>query len=339
MTSDKKSSQSVSVTADDVAKVAGVSRWTVNRAFKKDASISEKSRLKVMEAAEQLGYLPDLLAASLSSDKSYLVALIIDDFANPHKLEVLEVLVKLLRANGWDTMLVSATSEETSNAILGASQRRVDAAVLIGSGYDDKALSATLGSKRVRKFIIFLRESELDNTFSICVNDRLAMHEIADYLLGKRYLKPHFLAGPQTRFAHLSRRETFISHWLDVTGITPSVSSVAAYDYQLAFDHTIEMLVNIPRSEWPDVMVCENDVLAFGAIDAIRYNLGLRVPEDISVTGFDDLPLSAGPHYNLTTYRQPLEEMAVALIKLLSGAPYQNEITHFKGSLVPRNSA
>ena len=88
------------MTADDVAAAAGVSRWTVGRAFRKDASISAKSREKVLEAAEQLGYVPDLLAAALASDRSNLVALLVDDFTNPHKLVMLERLTRVLRQAG-----------------------------------------------------------------------------------------------------------------------------------------------------------------------------------------------------------------------------------------------
>ncbi|MEL7027049.1 MAG: LacI family DNA-binding transcriptional regulator, partial [Pseudomonadota bacterium] len=103
------------ITADDVALRAGVSRWTVNRAFKPDASISEKSRKKVLEAAEDLGYAPDLLAASLASDRSNLVALLIDDFANPHKLVMMERMTRILRSHGWDTLLVNTLSEDDAS--------------------------------------------------------------------------------------------------------------------------------------------------------------------------------------------------------------------------------
>ena len=137
------------VTADDVARLAGVSRWTVNRAFKKDASISQKSREKVMRAAEHLGYVPDLLASSLASDRSNLVCLLIDDFANPHKLVMLERLTRYLRKSGWDTLLVNTSEEEdTSAALLNASQRRVDAAVLIGIQFTDRSLATALGARR-----------------------------------------------------------------------------------------------------------------------------------------------------------------------------------------------
>ena len=99
------------VTADDVATAAGVSRWTVGRAFRKDASISDKSRRKVMAAAKALGYSPDLLAASLASDRSNLVALLSDDFENPHSLIVLERVSRILRREGWGMLLVNMRGE------------------------------------------------------------------------------------------------------------------------------------------------------------------------------------------------------------------------------------
>ncbi|MFQ8433899.1 LacI family DNA-binding transcriptional regulator, partial [Amaricoccus sp. W119] len=124
-------SEFLTVTADEVAALAGVSRWTVARAFKKDASISAKSRRKVMEAAEQLGYVPDLLAASLASDRSNLVALMLDDFENPHKLVMLERLTRVLTRAGFGVLLVNMLDDDASTALISASQRRVDASVVI----------------------------------------------------------------------------------------------------------------------------------------------------------------------------------------------------------------
>jgi DNA-binding LacI/PurR family transcriptional regulator len=87
------------------------------------------------------------------------------------------------------------------------------------------------------------------------------------------------------------------------------------------------------------VLVCENDALAMGAIDAIRNELDLRVPEDIAVTGFDDVPQASSPHYELTTYRQPLTEMANALVDILEGKKRTQKLNAFLGNLIIRLSA
>ncbi|SMY09365.1 LacI family DNA-binding transcriptional regulator [Flavimaricola marinus] len=332
--------QDGSITADDVAVLAGVSRWTVNRAYKKEASISVKSREKVMKAAETLGYVPDLLATSLATDRTNLVALLVDDFANPHKLVMMERLTRILRKSGYDTLLVNTSDEEdASAALLNASQRRVDAAVLIGVSFNDQSLEAALGAKRVKKLIVFARMSGNDNTISICCDDSASMTALTQYVFSAGYRNPVFIAGPQTQSAHLQRKEVFLSQWERTAGKRPDFLPVGSYDPKMAYDLIAKTFRGLAKSELPDVLVCENDALAMGAIDAIRYELGLQVPGDIAVTGFDDVPQAASPHYELTTYRQPLTDMAKALVDVLEGKSNSKDLNTFLGRLVTRESA
>jgi DNA-binding LacI/PurR family transcriptional regulator len=340
MTDGKKAQFAGHVTADDVADAAGVSRWTVNRAFRKDASISAKSREKVMEAAERLGYVPDLRAASLASDRSNLVALLIDDFANPHKLVMMERLTRILRREGWDILLVNTLGrEDAGHALLNASQRRVDAVILIGIQFDDEVLETALHARRFRKLIIFARTSRNPNTISIAVDDILAIKEMASYVKERGYRRPMFLAGPQTYSAHLLRKETFADYWREQFGAEPEIVGVPAYDPALASGIVMEKLSGRETLGLPDILVCENDALAMGAIDVIRHRLNLRIPEDIAITGFDDVPQAASPNYRLTTYRQPLTEMAEYLVEVLQSPESSDLDRLFAGKLVVRDSA
>lgn len=286
------------VTADDVAAAAGVSRWTVNRAFRKEASISAKTRERVLTAAERLGYVPDLLAAALASDRSNLVALLVDDFANPHKLVMLERLTRILRQDGWDTLLVNMLDEnDVHQALLSASQRRVDAAILIGIQFDDEVIMTALGARRVKKLIAFARTSRHPNTISIAVDDGAAVTELARYVLDKGYRRPVFLAGPATQSAHLMRKATFCAIWKGSRGTPPEILGIVpVYDPALAHDLALDTLSHTPAVDRPDIIGCENDALALGAIDA--------------VTGFDDVLQAGAANYNLTTYRQPVTAMA-----------------------------
>lgn len=328
------------VTADDVAAAAGVSRWTVNRAFKKDASISKKSRDKVMAAAERLGYVPDLRAASLASDRSNLVAMLVDDFANPHKLVMMENLTRVLRRGGWDTLLVNTLDkEDAGSALLNASQRRVDAVILIGIQFDDDVLKTAAHARRFKKLIIFARTSQNPDTICIAVDDVAAMEDIATFVADRGYRRPMFLAGPRTSSAHLKRKETFVTFWRDRFGVEPDCVSVAAYDPALAAQVVIDTLGGRAKADLPDVLVCENDALAIGAIDVLRHRLGWRVPEDIAVTGFDDIPQAASPNYGLTTYRQPVAEMAEYLVEVLDSREDLEFNRVFLGKIIPRDSA
>jgi Transcriptional regulators len=335
-----KSAQNENITADDVAIAAGVSRWTVNRAFKKDASISPKTRDKVMKAAQELGYVPDLRAVALASDRSNLVALLIDDFTNPHKLVMLERLTRVLRSRGWDTLLVNTLNREDAGpALLNASQRRVDATILIGIQFDDEVLEAAHGARRFKKLIIFARTSQNPDTISIAVDDEAATREIAQYVMDRGYKKPLYLAGPRTVSAHLRRKETFIDVWRGQFGVEPEAVSVAAYDPILASEVLAETLGKRSRDDYPDIVVCENDALAMGCIDILRHRFRLRIPEDIAVIGFDDVPQAESPNYRLTTYRQPLTEMANYLVDVLESVETSELNRTFIGRLVPRESA
>lgn len=328
------------VTADHVAARAGVSRWTVARAFKKDASISDKTRSKVMEAAEALGYVPDLMAASLASDRSNLVALLVDDFDNPHKLVMLERLTRILRGEGIDTLLINMlNAEEAPEALLAASQRRVDAAVVIGTQFDEPTLRMALGARRVKQLIIFARASRMPNTTSICCDDVRAMIEITDHVIARGYRRPLFLAGPNTESTRLMRKETFLQRWSEcVGGSEPCVVHVQHYNMAEAYSGLLSALAGIRPADLPDVILCENDVLALGAMDAVRQGLGLRIPEDIAITGFDDIPLAGSPQYNLTTYRQPISDMVKALARVLSGPKAVQHDIFLPGSFVARSS-
>jgi len=309
------------VTADDVAEAAGVSRWTVARAFKTDASISAKTRKKVLAAADRLGYVPDLLAASLASDRSNLVALLVDDFSNPHKLLVLERLTRVVQHEGWGTLLFNTSDQlETQPALLAASQRRVDVAVLIGTRFDEAIIDTALGARKLKKLVIFARASQNPNTLSICCDDDAAIREMTAHVLEKGYKRPVFLAGPDTQSAKLIRKETFVDLWRQERGDMPEVVHVPQYNYSLAYQVVLETLRAKPREELPDLLFCENDVLAIGAMDAIRQGLGLSIPGDIGVIGYDDIEAASAPAYNLTTYRQPITAMAEALVKILKSS-------------------
>lgn len=327
------------VTADDVAAEAGVSRWTVNRAFRKDASISAKSLEKVTAAAERLGYLPDLRAASLASDRSNLVALLIDDFANPHKLVMMEAMTRILRRGGWDILLVNTLSpDDARQALLNASQRRVDAVILIGIQFNDEVLETALHARRFRKLIIFARTSRNPNTISVAVDDVQAMTEIARYVDGKGYRRPLFLAGPNSYSAHLLRRETFFEYWQARFGVEPDALVVPAYDPILAGQIVSDAFGSDGAPPRYDVVVCENDALAMGATDVLKHRLKLRIPEDIAVTGFDDVPQADNPNYRLTTYRQPLTEMIEYLAQVLATTDEGDSSRLFTGKLVVRDS-
>ncbi|WP_415920151.1 LacI family DNA-binding transcriptional regulator [Tateyamaria sp. SN6-1] len=328
------------ITADDVAQMAGVSRWTVHRAFKKDASISAKSRGKVMEAAKTLGYVPDLLAVSLASDRSGLVALLVDDFSNPQQIININNLTTVLRDAGWQTIVINTRDEDDAYAgLLQASQHRVDAAVMVGARFDDARLADALGAQRVRRLIIFGRKSNNPSTVSVCCDDVQAMTEITDYVLSRGYTRPLFVAGPATVSVRLLRKGAFCDHWQAQTGNVPDVFVSDTFNPEDTQTLITRHFTDVPKAELPDVIVCETDSLAMGVMDGLRYGLGLRVPEDVAVTGFDDSTFARNGNYDLTTYQQPNDILSKAVVQTLQSGAEPSQFDRLSGQLVIRSSA
>lgn len=335
-----KAAQAVkNATAQDVADLAGVSRWTVARAFKRDASISSKNLEKVLNAAKELGYAPDLLASSLATSKTNLVALLIDDFDNPYKLPLLKHLTDALQQKGLAALVINIGEfQSPTDALLNASQRRVDAAILMGTGFSDELLSTALGAQRMKKMIVFARESSHERTISISCDNAKAIEEIVEHALERGFEKTAFLAGPITHSTSLLRKRTFVRELKRLGKPEPDIFSIPIYNRELAREAVNSYLDDLEPDNYPDLMLCENDVMALGAIDAIRYDRGLSVPDDIAVIGFDNIDLGATPAYGLTSYHQPLEEMVDHLLKLLDDIPPQEDVIRVPGKLVVRSS-
>ena len=114
---------------------------------------------------------------------------------------------------------------------------------------------------------------------------------------------------------------------------------VGDYDPGHAEACLTDHLTATPRTAYPDVVVCETDAIAMGAMDALRHRLGLQVPHDIAVTGFDDVPYAANRNYDLTTYQQPNDVLAQAVVAVLKGAQDTAPFSQLAGKLVVRSSA
>ncbi|CDN49111.1 LacI family DNA-binding transcriptional regulator [Neorhizobium galegae] len=326
------------VTAEDVARSAGVSKWTVIRAFTPGASIAEKSRLRVLEAAENLNYRPNLLARSLATNLTHQVAILIDDFKNPHKLPVLEILTWQLQSEGLLTVLININEHfDHVQALLDAGQRQVDAIILFGTAFRPEMLE----DDRIQggaPLYVLARDSQIPNVPAITCDTPLAMRELCEYFSSKGYRRPAFLSGAKTLSTALGRRRAFNAFWEAHSSKPVLGVSAASYSSGHGFEAARILFQETPREQWPDLLMCENDALAFGAIDYVRSTLKLRIPDDIAIAGFDNTPLAASPAYDLTTYEQPAIEMVAAILSMILGRePRENRA--FKGKLVSRSTA
>lgn len=325
-------------TAQNVADLAGVSKWTVIRAFTPGASIRENSRQKVLDAANQLNYRPNLLARSLATNLTRQVAVLVDDFDNPSKLSYLAKLTHALQSNGLVALLININEHNDHvDALINAEQRQVDAVILFGTAFRNEMLTDKRLAGAAPMFVL-ARGSQIEGVPAInCDTDR-AMREICEYIYAKGYRKPAFLAGPRVLSTALGRRRKFHDFWCD-NGIEPVSGMVAnAYSDASGAAATRDFFSAQKGRSSIDVLMCENDALAFGAMSVLRHELGFRVPEDIALVGFDNTAFAASPAFSLTTYEQPIDDMVAATIDMIMERR-PSETVVFPGRLVIRRSA
>ncbi|WP_210527612.1 LacI family DNA-binding transcriptional regulator [Rubellimicrobium arenae] len=322
------------VTSADVARAAGVSKWTVIRAFDPAAPIAEMTRTKVLAAAAQLDYRPNLLARSLATQRTHLVAILVDDFENPYKLPTLAHLTAALQREGMLGILININdSFDHFAAITDARSRQVDAIVLFGTVFRPEIV-ARAGSTPC---FVLARESTIPGVTSVYTDPVPAMRALGEHLHGRGVRRPAFLRGPRTQSTALGRCREFVSFWAE-QGVQVPVINAGVYDRESAAEAVHRWLPTVPGVPGCDALACENDILALGALDALRYRLGLRVPQDIAVVGFDDIDLAAAPSFDLTTYRQPFRDMVEALVQMLTGKR-PAETLRLTGDLVLRGSS
>lgn len=325
-------------TASDVAKAAGVSKWTVTRAFTPGASIAPDSRERVMQAARALDYRPSLLARSLATNKTNQVAVLVDDFANPSKLPFLAQLTHALQAEGMVMVLVNINQHYTHlNALTNVDQRQVDAAILFGTDFKDMKLDEAGARRPALPLYVLARDSMIDTIPSVSCDSAVAMAEICAHLWQRGYRRPGFMTGPRTLSTALGRRRHFVAEWA-ARGVTDVPLLVTgSYDREAAIATLRDYLNQTPPEARVDVLMCENDALAMGAADLARSHFGLRVPQDLAILGFDDYEQVAAPCYDLTSYRQPIAGMVDALIAMIQGKAPQQSLA-LRGELILRGS-
>lgn len=325
-------------TAHDVARLAGVSQSAVSRCFTPGASISEETRQRVRAAAEQLGYRPNLIARSLITRRSTLIGVVIPDLDNPFYANVLDTLSAMLKAAGFRILLFSAPLGESPDPVLDeVLNYRVAALILVSS-----SLSSGFAEEcqRVGLPVVQLnRTSRSPSVSSVVGDNKGGAKAIAQFLLDGGHRRFAFIAGLESSSTSQERETAFVAA-LKKGGAALDARVVANYTYAGAQAATRELLGAVNP---PDAIFCANDYMAIAAITTARDEFGARVGEDLSIVGFDDMPMAAWPEFSLTTYRQPAQDMcarAVAIIQTqIDGQQDTGVHDVIRGELLVRGSA
>jgi DNA-binding LacI/PurR family transcriptional regulator len=330
-------------TSYDVAQHAGVSQTVVSRAYQATSPIAAVTRARVLASAATLGYQPNAVARSLITKRSGLVGLLLTEATQRDTPDVLIMLAQSLLNQGFQPLLFPCTREsEGRNALGKALSLGVDGVVAcVGLVPEDLALARL----HQRPVVLFNRQSTDAKAVRVACDHASAAQLLASRLFAAGHRRYAVVSGPADAPVSALRTNSFLARLkeLGVKGVTTFEG-----DYHYESGHAAAMNLLAPARldrtrPRPEVVFCANDSMALGVLDAARFALMLRVPRDVSVVGFDDIPAGRRPAYLLSTVSQPIEEMARSAALLLRQMVDEQAIVFpevlFAAKLIERGSA
>jgi DNA-binding LacI/PurR family transcriptional regulator len=330
------------VTSFDVARLAQVSQSAVSRTFTPGASVSDATRQRVLDAAGKLGYRPNAHARSLITKRSRIIGLVLSYLENLFYPVALQQLAERLQRDGYHVLLFVNQNPNADDLVAEILQYHVDGIVLAATTLSS-ALARSCADAQI-PVVLFNRvmASGGGGAVSSVRSDNVAGgRALADFLVAGGHRRVAFIAGNEESSTNLERERGF-REGLAAAGLHIWARGTGNYDFAQARRAALEVFGG--PGQRPDAVFVASDHMAFAVIDALRQELGLRVPEDVSVVGFDNVPQADWGAYRLTTFEQPVAPMIEATVALLQehlhgDGPVQARNVVVPGSLVVRGSA
>jgi LacI family transcriptional regulator len=314
-------------TIHDVAAEADVSIKTVSRVLNNEATVTALTRERVMKAFRKLDYHPNPSARSLGGSRSYLVSLLYDMSCEYYATSVLGGVLDACRAALYQVVMQPCDYRSPTLADDVARNIRhshSDGIILTPPLSDQERLIAELDKQRI-PYVRIAPAEHTDNRRSVYTNDRDSCAQMTEQLVTLGHTRIAFILGNPDHAAIADRYKGFedgmracglkIDKKLVVQGYNSFPSGLQA----------ARPLLQLPEEKRPTAIFSANDEMAAGVL-AVAHQMGLAVPEDLSVVGFDDAPLASQVWPALTTIRQPIPAMSAAAAKLL--------LEHLRGSRV-----
>jgi LacI family transcriptional regulator len=304
------------ITSHDVARAAGVSQATVSRALRNLPGTAPQTRAAVLEAAAKLSYLPSDSARSLATRSTRRVAVVAEELTNPYYPQLVAPIQRHLSRAGLRTVLVT----DTRTADQGPPGVIVDD--LADGSYDGVILLTTLRTSRLPRdltekavpHVLVNRVLDQPESPSCTVDNAAGAVAVSTLVAALGHRSVAAIHGPVTTSTG-RERALWLRHGLREHGIALPRRLVrrTSFGHDAGMAAARSLLHESPR---PTALVCANDVLALGALSAARQ-LGLRVPEELTVVGFDDIAAAGWPIVGLTTVRVDLDLLATTAVDML----------------------
>ena len=319
----------MAVTIADVARHAGVSIKTVSRVINHEPHVNEATRKRVMASVSKLGYVANLPARRLASGRSSTIGLIFHDASWHYILDVQRAVLETARKSGYSIILhpCDVSKQADCKAVLNlVMQRAVDGFIFTPPADNSKELLESLNSSNVP----FVRLTPTDRESPwpyIAATDFQGAYEMTKYLLSLGHRRIGYILGPASQKAAHDRFDGYRAALAEFEIVyDPDLVRQGDDHFQTGVADSQALLQVSPR---PTAIFANNDEMAAGALFGM-YESGLRVPDDISIAGFDDISLSTQVWPPLTTVRQPIVEIAETATRLLINILEDKEISEFR---------
>lgn len=298
-----------------MARLAGVSQSSVSRVLNADSSreVKEKTREKVLAAAKELGYKPNIIARSMISRKTDIIGVVVGNPVGPFYFKIMMNLMTKIQERGKQCLMFTVEAGEDIDKILQrVLQYQVDGIIITSAALSREM--ANLCIQNETPIILFNRFVPGLNVSSVYCDNIEAGRIVAQFLWEKGYKNIAYVGYEKDTATEVERKIGFYGK-LREYGIYNVVEERADYSYESGAKVAIRLL---QKENPPEAIFCSSDLIAIGAMDAARFEMGLKVPEDVSIIGFDDIPMAVLPSYNLTTVHQPVEELGDETMDVLS---------------------
>lgn len=306
---------------EDIARLSGVSRSTVSRVINNHPNVSSRTRERVMEIIKRYNFQPNTAARALASQRSNVIGVIIPHivsavFSDPFFPLLLQSITSVASHLDYDVTLWLTSTEDNGNIINRVLSNRLLDGLIVASAVVDQPVLEKL-EQRGKPFILIGHPSTHQRTSAnyVDVENENGAHLMTEYLIKSGRRRIAMIPGREELPSNQDRivgyantlEEYGIPANQDLIGPFGNFTEVGGY----------ESMKYLLKQEI-DAVFCASDFMAFGAIRAIR-EAGLRIPDDIAVAGFDDMPGTESHHPPLTTVRQPIEELGIDAAETLIG--------------------